>query len=106
MKKSIVLLFIIVGVLAAGITAYADAEDVPEWFYEMIEWRKAEVQESLDAGEITEEQAEAWLAHFDDMVEFHEASGFTGFGGCHGGRGFGGRGPGYGMGAGFGWNQN
>lgn len=104
MKKTLALVLVLVGVLTVGFAVFADTEDVPEWFTEMIEWRKAQVEESLEAGLITEDQAEAWFDHFDDMTEFHQENGFGGggFGGCRGGRGFG---PGAGMGPGFGWNQ-
>lgn len=111
MKKTILMLLLVVAVVATGLVVYAETQDVPEWFTEMIEWRKAQVTESLEAGDITQEQADAWMQHFDDMVEFHQEVGFEGMGGCRGGRGFGGRGfgsgRGYGpgMGLGFGSNQ-
>lgn len=78
MKKSIAVLLIVLGVLMTGVAVFADANDLPDWFDDMIEWRKAQVQESLNEGLITPEQAEAWNAHFDDMEEFHEEAGFPG----------------------------
>ena len=105
MKKAFLLILLVVAVVATGVVVYAETQEVPEWFTEMIQWRKAQVTESLEAGEITQEQADAWMQHFDDMVEFHEEVGFEGMGGCRGGRGFKGRGFGSGMGPGFGFNK-
>lgn len=90
MKKSIAVLLIVVGVLMLAIPVFADANELPDWFNDMMEWRKAQVQESVDEGLITQDQADAWLDHIEDMEEFHEVVGFPGPGGCHGG-GFGGR---------------
>ncbi len=101
MKKSIAILLIAVGVLMTGVSVFADANELPEWFEDMIEWRKGQVQESLDAGTITAEQAEVWNQHFDDMVEYHQESGFPVGGGCRGG-GMGG----FRNGGGPGWRWN
>lgn len=97
MKKSIALLLIVLGVLMTGVSVFADVNEAPEWFEEMMGWRKAEIQRSFDAGDITAEEAEAWNDHFEYMEEFHNEVGFPGQGGC-GGRGFGGQGRGM-------WNQ-
>jgi len=96
MKKAVAILLIVLGVLMAGAAVFADANDAPEWFEEMIQWRKGQIQESYEAGTITAEQAEAWNAHFEYMEEFHNEVGFPGPGGCGGrGRGFGGQGMWY-----------
>jgi len=105
MRKLLVLAFLAVSLIISGVVVYAETEEVPEWFNEMIEWRKAQVSESLEAGDLTQDQADAWIQHFDDMKEFHEEVGFEGMGGCRRGQGFAGRGFGPGRGNGFGWNQ-
>lgn len=105
MRKAFLLILLVVAVITTGVVVYAETQDVPEWFTEMIQWRKAQVTESLEAGDITQEQADAWMQHFDDMVEFHKEVGFEGMGACRGGRGYARRGFGPGMGPGFGFNK-
>lgn len=112
MKKGLVLLLI--GVLVVGIGAFAFAESTdtaPEWFTEMIKWKKDQVQEALDDDQITEEQAEFWMERIDGMEKYHEENGFDFPGGCGNGR-FGkenrsgrGFGPGKGMMGGYHWNN-
>ncbi|SNS63969.1 Protein of unknown function [Anaerovirgula multivorans] len=106
MKKMIALGVVMVLVLGLGMVAYAESNnEVPQWFNDMMTWRKGQVQESLEAGEITEEEAATWNEHFDQMEEYHTENGFQmgrGFGACHGnndsGRGLSlGRGIGNGM---------
>lgn len=106
MKKVFALGIVMVLVLALGIVAYAESNsDVPQWFNDMMTWRRDQVQESLEAGEITEEEAAAWNEHFEKMEEYHGENGFQmmgrGMGSCHGNNG-GGRGLGLGRGLGNG----
>ncbi|RKD30610.1 DUF2680 domain-containing protein [Thermohalobacter berrensis] len=84
MKKILGLSLVVVLVLTMGIVAFAaDNDEVPNWFKEMIEWRKEQVKDALEEGYITEEQAKAWEEHFEYMEEFHSTNGFGFPGGCH-----------------------
>lgn len=65
-----------------------------EFRKENMEYRKEDLKKALDNGEITQEEYNNWVEHFDYMEEFHNENGFF-FGGgrgCHGAgmmRGFG-----------------
>lgn len=110
MKKLFMIVMVISILLVTGLVVYAEAEDVelPEWFEDMMDWRRGEIDEALEDGSITQEEAEAWLERLDDMETFHKEEGFDQFGagpgncpgggfGLSGNRGFGGgcRGGGY-----------
>lgn len=103
MKKILALMMVLALVLTTGIVVYAESEEVPEWFTQMLEWRRDRVDEALEAEEITADEAEAWLEHLDEMEAYRLEEGFENFGpgsGCRGGSGFGGfqRGSGFGGG--------
>lgn len=76
----------------------------PEWFTEMLQWKKDKVEEAVNNGDLTKEEAERYNERFDDMEKYHEENGFDdypqrnkegrGFGRHMGGKGFG-RGAGY-----------
>ncbi|TDT58459.1 DUF2680 domain-containing protein [Fonticella tunisiensis] len=91
MKKSLkviassaLLLIIFSGfALAAGI-------DTPQWFKDMINFKKEQVEQAVKDGRLTPDQAKAWNEHFDYMEKWHKENGF-GPGTCAGG--FGGFGP-------------
>lgn len=108
MKKLLMLMLVVTILLVTGLVVYAEAEDVevPEWFEDMMDWRRGEIDEALEDGTITEDEANAWLERLDEMETFHMEEGFNNFGagscpgggkGFSGGRGFGGgcRGGGY-----------
>lgn len=100
----------------------AEDKEANEWFEERMEYRKAQLEEAKDKGEITEEEYKTWSEHITEMEKFHEENGFPnggGFGaGCNGagrGNGFGGMmrgGSNGGFGGGMmrngnaGWNNN
>lgn len=69
-----------------------------EFHEENMEYRREELKKALDNGEITKDEYNSWLEHFDYMDEFHRENGF--FGGC-GGRGMHRMGRGMGMMRGF-----
>ncbi|HYE81804.1 MAG TPA: DUF2680 domain-containing protein [Clostridia bacterium] len=110
--KRIAALLTIVTVISLLFAAfvYADSDtDVPQWFRDMISWKKTQVEKAGQDGTITKEQAELYKSNIDKMEEFHSEYGFPngmGFGAC-GGRGAN-TGYGYGrgmMGTGYGYNM-
>ena len=92
------------GVDSSTLTDEQKAE-IAAAFQSRMEERKAAVQEQLNAGTITRDQAEAALQRIDAMIQYHQENGFT----CQGqGQGQGlrqGRGNGQNMGPGRGDRQ-
>ncbi len=80
MKKVIVLLLALTLVVGTGVVVYAEDQDLPEWFTEMINWRKGQVEEAVEANEMTEEEAQEWFDHMDEMEEYHLENGFENMG--------------------------
>lgn len=77
MKKLTILSIIAVLVLSMGIVAFADsAKEAPQWYKDMIEWRKEQVNEAVINGEITEEDAKYWNEEIDRMEEHHNEYGY------------------------------
>lgn len=103
MKKIITLAMTTVIILSLGVVAFAETNnEVPDWYNEMIKWKKDQVQQSVDNGQVTEEQANYWNERIEYMEKFHKENGFGFQGGCGGfGRGYR-RGPG-GFGPGMHW---
>jgi hypothetical protein len=98
-KRWIIILALIFGLAVQSfVFAATEKNELPQWFKEMVEWRQEQIQQSLEEGAITEEQAAYWKQHLEDMEEFHEENGF-GTGICGGNRYMGGR---SGRGRGFG----
>ncbi len=86
MKKYLILVLVIASVMTMGMVVYAESDEVPEWFTDMMDWRKGEIEEAVEGGTITDVEAEAWLLRMDEMEEFHNENGFDDFrgGGCNG----------------------
>ncbi len=104
MKKSILITLVVVFVLSMGVLSFAETNivETPEWFNDMITWKKDRVQEAVDNDLITEQDAKLYNERLDYMEEYHQENDFGYPGGCGGfGRGVG-RGPGAGM-MGRGW---
>lgn len=77
MKKLTVLSIIAVLVLSMGIIAFADnAKETPQWYNDMMEWRREQVKEAVKNGEITEEDAQYWNEDLDRMEEYHNEYGY------------------------------
>ena len=77
MKKLTILSIIAVLVLSMGIVAFADsAKETPQWYKDMIEWRKEQVNEAVTNGEITKEDAKYWNEEIDRMEEYHNEYGY------------------------------
>jgi len=111
MKKIIAVSIIAVLVLTMGVMAFAEATDsTPQWFKDMIQWKKEQVEKAVSEKTITEEQAKLFNERLDAMVKFHEENGFAYPGGCFGGAraGFrnGARGFGNGFGPGMMWRYS
>lgn len=102
MKKAIMIILAAVLILSIGVIAFAEtANETPDWYQEMIKWKKGQIQQAVENEEITEEQAKYWNERIDSMEKYHEENGFNFPGGCGGfgrgqgksfGRGFGGPG--------------
>lgn len=102
MKKVLVISLIAIFVLSMGAMAFADAANTtPEWFNDMIKWRKDQVKEAVKDEVITKDEAKYWNDRIEYMEKFHRENGFEA-GGCFG---QGGRGFGPGMMGGY-WNNN
>ena len=77
MKKFMILSIVAVLALSMGMVAFADgSEETPQWYNDMIEWRKEQVNEAVTNGEITEEDAKYWNEQIDEMEEHHNEYGF------------------------------
>ncbi|MGE5632664.1 MAG: DUF2680 domain-containing protein [Caulobacteraceae bacterium] len=85
MKKilSIVTVVTIISLMLATFVYANDNTDVPQWFKDMITWRKAQVDQAVKDGAITSDQAEQYKSYIDQMEKFHTQGGF-GFGGGYG----------------------
>lgn len=115
MKKLVTALLVSALILSVGAIAFAESDgNLPEWFKGMIDWRKDRVENAVKDGVITQEQADQYIEHIEDMEEYHEENGFQEEGtygpGMGAGKGFGrsqGRGFGRGFGGGCGyWQQD
>lgn len=132
MKKSLIVLTLILALGIGTFAAYADsAKPAPvlpsrfqnvteaerdewlkereEWFKDRTDYRKEELEKALKNGTITEAEYKEWSEHFQYMDEFHSKNGIGGFGGGFGcGRGMGMgmmRGNGFGFGGGMRGNR-
>lgn len=82
MKKYLIMTIVIASLLVTGLVVYAESEEVevPEWFNDMMDWRRDEIDQAIEDGTLTEEDAEAWLERINEMEEIHLEEGFEGFG--------------------------
>jgi hypothetical protein len=108
--KRILAIVAIAAILSLMLATFVFADentDVPQWFKDMISWKKAQVDQAEKDGTITKAQAELYKNQIDQMEKFHTENGFPGqmkpggFGGCGFGRGMMGGGYGYNMMYGF-----
>lgn len=94
MKKIIVLAIAAVMVLSLGVLAFAEtADESPDWYKEMIKWKKNQIEKAVEDKQITQEQAKYWNERIDAMENYHKENGFNFPMGCSGfgrgqGRGF------------------
>lgn len=99
--KRLVVIITIVSILALMLSTFVFADtnsDVPQWFKDMISWRNAQVDQAVQDNTITQDQAQLYKEHIDQMEKYHTQNGFPsgmGFGGCNGGN------AGYGFGRGM-----
>lgn len=110
MKKTLIVLGLILALGAGSMFAFADSTSMPfgrnfdrmpqnrteltdeqieklvqerkEFHEEKMEYRKDELKKALDNKEITQDEYNYWSEHFNYMEEFHEKNGFMsgGFG--------------------------
>lgn len=92
MKKTLIALTLAaILVIALSVAVFAETDaTAPQWFQDMITWKKAQIKQAVAAGRLTEEQAKPYYDRIDQMVKFHTENGFTnmmgtGAGSCHGG---------------------
>lgn len=92
MKKIITTITItaILVVAFASLAYAADKKEIPQWFNDMITWKKDQVNQAVKDGKLTEEQGKTWNERYDDMEKWYNENGFDsgvgpGYGGCHGG---------------------
>ncbi len=73
---------------ALAVTVSAETENnAPEWFADMMAWKKAQVEKAVDEGLITKDQAKVYIEQIEAMEKWHAENGIpfgSGFGGCHG----------------------
>ncbi|HYE08641.1 MAG TPA: DUF2680 domain-containing protein [Patescibacteria group bacterium] len=92
MKKTfLALTLVIILVVAFALSVYAESDTTatPQWFKDMITWKKDQITQAVKAGQLTEEDAKLYFDRIDQMEKFHLENGFTnmmgtGFGGCGG----------------------
>jgi len=91
MKKTIIAITLTaVLVIALSISVFAEADTTaPQWFKDMITWKREQIKQAVAAGQLTEEQAKLYYDRIDQMEKFHLQNGFTnmmgrGVGSCHG----------------------
>ncbi|MBS4538874.1 DUF2680 domain-containing protein [Clostridium sp. D2Q-11] len=113
MKKLVGVLLVSVLILSVGAIAFAGSDgNLPDWFKGMLDWRKDRIENAVEDGTITQEEANEYLEHLEDMETYHTENGFPeeNYGpGMGAGKGFGrsqGRGPGRGFGGGCGYWQS
>ncbi|NLJ41705.1 MAG: DUF2680 domain-containing protein [Clostridiales bacterium] len=58
------------------LAAAEDGDDPISFFRSMFSARRERVEQALDEGKITQEEADRWKEHFDYMEKFHEENGF------------------------------
>ncbi|MFT9497422.1 hypothetical protein [Anaerosolibacter sp.] len=86
MKKMFTILAVsLLLTFALGSFALAEVKDeVPQWYQDMISWKKAQVKQSVQDGYLTEEQAKIYNAQLDASQDLNTPNGYGwGYGGCH-----------------------
>lgn len=72
-------------------TPTAPSTQNEQFFDQMFDWHKTWLNSAVKNGQLTEDQAQAWGRHFDQMQEFHNQYGMGPgmMGNCFGGSGYG-----------------
>lgn len=98
MKKGLIIGLALTLVMAFGIVAFAEVAEAPQWYNDMLEWRQERLQQAVEEGLVTEEQAEWQQERWEVMEAYRAEQGFDTwrFGPCHGGTRFDGRPGGFG----------
>ncbi len=112
--KRIVALVTVITVMSLMLAMFVYADDnanLPQWFKDMISWKKTQIELAEKDGTLTKEQAALYKDRIDQMEKFHSENGFTngmGFGACGGSPSGNNAGYGFGrgmMGVGNGYNM-
>ncbi|AEG60991.1 DUF2680 domain-containing protein [Desulforamulus ruminis] len=94
MKKFLGMMLVLAMAVMFVVPAFAadtsDNNSAKSWFQQMFDFHKAQVDQAVKDGQLTEEQGKAYKEQFNQMYQFHQENGFV----CPMG------GPGYGMGYG------
>jgi hypothetical protein len=78
MKRNIALFLVLVLTIATlGFIVFADTEETPQWFLDMFKWKTEQINEAVESGELTQEQADEWLEHMEEMQAYHDENGFA-----------------------------
>jgi len=100
MKKKLVVGIAILLIVAFGVVAFAEAAEAPNWYNDMLQWRQERLDDAVEEGLVTEEEAQWRQERWEEMDEFQREEGFgfgPGYGACHGENAFrGGRRGGFG----------
>ena len=91
MKKLVLSLTVVALLVAVFATAAfaAETKETPQWFKDMIQWKKDQITQAVEEGTITAEDAKQFNERLDAMEKYHEENGLAfngmGFGQCRGG---------------------
>lgn len=79
MKKKVIVLAVMAALMLALALPALAADDNPAmtWFKQRMEAKKAYVNQAVQNGQLTREQADAYNNHFDEMIQYHEQNGFN-----------------------------
>ncbi|OPJ56293.1 DUF2680 domain-containing protein [Alkalithermobacter paradoxus] len=78
MKKMITFVLASLIVLSISVVSFADAKtETPEWFKDMINWKRERITEAVREGKITEERAKEMNERLDERIKYHEENGFN-----------------------------
>lgn len=88
MKKMFTILAVSL-LLTFALSSFALAEvkdEVPQWYQDMLSWKKSQVGQAVKDGYLTEEQAKVFNAQLDASQDWNKSTGYgwMGYGGCHG----------------------
>lgn len=74
----IVLITALVFVIIVAVpSVFAASSEDSNFFDSMFDFHKKWIERSVQNGDITEEEADQWNEHFNEMEEYHEENGFS-----------------------------
>jgi hypothetical protein len=78
--KKLISVLTITSILILSISTLAFAAEkntTPQWFKDMITWKKAQINQGIKNGSLTQEQADALNDHLIYMEKWHSENGFA-----------------------------